>query len=118
MHASRRAPEDLVAERDRVVRKTRIRIPVNGPFPDVHGRIDVADLLVQVTNLVVQGQLFVELRCAFESSNDLEVGLDGLIRLVLELELAGLVLELLDVQLGTSTGLARFKRKSAKVMNL
>jgi hypothetical protein len=94
------AAEDLVAERDGVVGVSPLRVPVHGPFVHLHGAVHIADLQIEVADFVVEGKLLIQLGSPFQGPYDFQIGFDGLGRLILELELSGLVLELLDVQGG------------------
>ena len=96
--ASRRVSQDLVAESDGVVGKPRIHVPVRRPLVHLHRGIDLIDLEIQVADFVVDGKLVVHVGRALEPLDDLEVDIDGFRGLILQLELASLVLEPVNVQ--------------------
>ncbi|MFQ6045321.1 MAG: hypothetical protein ACE5PT_03045 [Gemmatimonadales bacterium] len=60
--------------------------------------MSLAHLDVEVTQSVEQRELAFELRCALQLLEDLLVLVDGLVVLILGLELAGLLLGLFDIQ--------------------
>jgi hypothetical protein len=98
VRAGRCVPEDLVAQRDRVVREPVLRVQVRGALVHVHRLGHLLELEVDVPDAIEQRQLVGEFRCALESLEQLEVLLDGAVELALVLEPLGLELELLDVQ--------------------
>jgi hypothetical protein len=53
---------------------------------------------VEIPDLVEQGQLVIQLGLALQLLQELEIGLDRLVGLVLDLEVAGFFLLLGDVQ--------------------
>jgi hypothetical protein len=95
---ARRGTQDLVAERDRVVREPALRIPVRGTLPHLDRGTHVADLLVQIAGLVEEAEFVVEIGGPVELVDDLDVQIECALPLLLELELSGLVLRLFDVQ--------------------
>jgi hypothetical protein len=71
---------------------------IHAALPHLHRRRHVADLLIEIANLVEQNQLVVQLRLTVEAIDDLDVRFDGLVDLILDLEVSGFFLRLGDVQ--------------------
>jgi hypothetical protein len=71
---------------------------IDALLPHLHGGLNVADLLIEIAGLVEEGQLVVQRGVAFQPLEDLDVDLERLVGLVLDLEGAGFLFELGDVQ--------------------
>ena len=96
--AGRCVAQDLVAQRDGVVGKAVLGVQVGRPLVCLDGLGDLADLDVEIADLVEERKLSRQLGRAFELVQDLEIGLDGLLDLALILELPSLEFDFLDVQ--------------------
>jgi hypothetical protein len=91
-------PEDLVAERDCVVREPVLRVQIRRALVHVHRLGDPLQLQVQIADPVEQGELVGKLGLPLELVEQLAVEIDRPLEIPLILELLRLELDLLDVQ--------------------
>ena len=83
---------------DGVVGKTRFGVQAGRALVHLHRQLDRAGLQMQVTDLIEDREIVVQVGRVLELTDESRVDLDRLVELPLELESAGVFLGFLDVQ--------------------
>ena len=104
--AARRAAQDLVAERDRVVVEARFDVMVDGLLVVAHGVGDTALLEVDIADPIEQGDVHFQVG-PFIAIEDLDVDRQRLVELLFQLELGCLSSQLRDIRHRRGAGSAK-----------